>query len=149
MTTTTLGPATSWRLIHDGKTVLMLAELSGVTETIHNAFEAPTKHECMEQASQLGLTFLPEPVEQMPGADVAESISPRQLRQAMNRVPFGESTLRNAVEAVVAAGDQDLKDWWEFSTEVERSNTQVVAMGKALGLDDDAMDALWRGAAVL
>ena len=127
----------------------MLAELSGVTETTHNAFEAPTKHECMKQASQLGLTFPPEPVEQMPGADVPESISPRQLRQAMNRVPFGESTLRNAVEAVVAAGDQDLKDWWEFSTEVERSNAQVVAMGKALGLDDDAMDALWREAAVL
>lgn len=149
MTTTILGPATSWRLIHDGKTVLMLAELSGITETNHNAFEAPTKHECMAQASQLGLTFPPEPAEQMPGADVPESISPRQLRQAMNRVPFGESTLRNAVEAAVAAGDQDLKDWWEFSTEVERSDAQVVAMGKALGLDDDAMDALWREAAML
>ena len=124
----------------------MLAELSGVTETIHNAFEAPTKHECMKQASQLGLTFLPEPVEQMPGADVPESISPRQLRQAMNRVPFGESTLRNAVEAVVAAGDQDLKDWWEFSTVVERNNAQVTAMAAALVLDDAALDALWRKA---
>ena len=149
MTTTILGPATSWRLIHDGKTVLMLAELSGITETIHNAVEAPTKHECLVQASQLGLTLPPEHEEQLPSVDVPESISPRQLRQAMNRVPFGESTLRNAVEAAVTAGDQDLKDWWEFSTEVERSNAQVVAMGKALGIDDDAMDALWREAAKL
>lgn len=149
MTTTILGPATSWRLIHDGKTVLMLAELSGVTETIHNAFEAPTKHECMAQANQLGLTFPPEPGNQMPGVDVPESVSPRQIRQAMNRVPFGESTLRNAVEAAVAAGDQDLKDWWEFSTEVERRNAQVVAMGKTLGIGDDAMDALWCEAAKL
>ena len=29
------------------------------------------------------------------------------------------------------------------------NGAQVVAMGKALGLDDDAMDALWREAAVL
>lgn len=74
---------------------------------------------------------------------VPASVSPRQIRQAMNRVPFDEGSLRDAVEAAVAAGDQDLKDWWEFSTAVERSNPQVVAMAQALGLDDAALDELW------
>lgn len=66
-------------------------------------------------------------------------ISPRQIRQALTR-----AGLRTAVEAAVLAGDQDLKDWWEFSTSFERLNPQVVAMGVALGQSDAALDALWQ-----
>lgn len=80
---------------------------------------------------------------------VPASVSPRQIRQAMNRTPLGEGTLRDAVEAAVAAGDRDLRDWWEFSTVVERSNPQVVEMGAALGMDDAPLDDLWRLAATL
>lgn len=80
---------------------------------------------------------------------VPASVSPRQIRQAMNRTPFGGAALRDAVEAAVAAGDRDLRDWWEFSTVVERNNPQVVTMSKALGLDDAALDDLWRLAATL
>lgn len=78
-----------------------------------------------------------------------EGVSPRQIRQAMTRTPFGSGTLREAVEAAVAAGDRDLKDWWEFSTVVERSNPQVVTMAAALGMDDAALDDLWQLAATL
>lgn len=80
---------------------------------------------------------------------VPAGVSPRQIRQAMNRTQLGEATLRDAVEAAVAAGDRDLRDWWEFSTVVERSNPQVVAMATALGVDDAALDDLWRLAATL
>lgn len=80
---------------------------------------------------------------------VPASVSPRQIRQAMSRTPYGQGTLRDAVEAAVAAGDRDLRDWWEFSTVVERSNPQVVAMAAALGMDDAALDDLWRLAATL
>lgn len=52
---TTLGPALSWRLIHDGTTVLMLAELSGLTHTEHQAFEAQTQRECVTHARLLAL----------------------------------------------------------------------------------------------
>lgn len=76
-------------------------------------------------------------------------VSPRQIRQAMTRTPFGSGTLREAVEQAVAAGDRDLKDWWEFSTVVERSNPQVVTMAAALGMDDAALDDLWQLAATL
>lgn len=65
-------------------------------------------------------------------------ISPRQIRQALTR-----AGLRAAVEAAVAAGDQDLKDWWEFSTAFERLNPQVTAMAAALGVSESALDSLW------
>ena len=65
-------------------------------------------------------------------------ISPRQIRQALTR-----AGLRTAVEAAVAAGDQDLKDWYEFSTAFERLNPQVTAMGAALGQTSEQLDALW------
>jgi len=66
------------------------------------------------------------------------SISPRQIRQALTRVG-----LREAVEAAVAAGDQDLKDWWFHSNPFERLNPEVVGMGALLGQTDEQLDALW------
>ena len=65
-------------------------------------------------------------------------ISPRQIRQALTR-----SGLRQQVEDVVASGDQDLKDWWEFSTAYERMHPEVVAMGEILGKTPEELDALW------
>jgi hypothetical protein len=75
--------------------------------------------------------FIPEPLPLPP-------ISPRQIRQALTR-----AGLRAAVEAAVSAGDQDLKDWYEFSTAFERLHPQVVVMGSALGQSDTQLDALW------
>lgn len=72
-----------------------------------------------------------------PPAPIAP-ISPRQIRMALTR-----ASLRTAVESAVAAGDQDLKDWWEFSTTFERLNPQVTAMGDALGQTAEQLDALW------
>ena len=72
-----------------------------------------------------------------PPAPIAP-ISPRQIRQALTR-----AGLRASVEAAVAAGDQDLKDWYEFSTAFERLNPQVTAMGVALGVSASALDDLW------
>lgn len=66
------------------------------------------------------------------------SVSPRQIRQALTRVG-----LRQAVEAAVAAGDQDTKDWWEFSTVFERNNPVVLAMGIALSVSEAQLDSLW------
>jgi hypothetical protein len=66
------------------------------------------------------------------------AISPRQIRMALTR-----ADLRTYVEAAVFAGDQDLKDWWEFSTSFERLNPQVIAMGEALGKTSEELDNLW------
>lgn len=142
--TNKLGPALSWRLVHDGAVVLMLEQTAGVTETAHPAFEAQTLRDCMAQVERLGLHLPPElaPPEPKPEA-VAVVVSPRQIRQAMNRTPHGDGTLRDAVEAAVAAGGRDMQDWWAYSTEFERHNPQVGAVASALGVNAAQVDALW------
>jgi len=71
-------------------------------------------------------------------------LTPRQIRMALSR-----AGLRSTVEGAVVAGDQDLKDWWEWSQAFERLHPQVVAMGAALGQTDEDMDALWALGATL
>lgn len=79
--------------------------------------------------------------EQIRAAELAKLVplTPRQIRQALTR-----AGLRSAVEAVVAAGDQDMKDWWEFTSSFERSHPMVVQAGQALGQSEAQMDALWK-----
>lgn len=96
----------------------------------------------------LGLEVIPDPV---PTAEelaalteaariesIPESVSPRQIRQALTR-----ARLRQQVEDAVAAGDQDLKDWWEFSAPFERGHPQVAAMTVALGITQRQVEDLW------
>jgi hypothetical protein len=75
---------------------------------------------------------------------VPKSVSPRQIRQALTR-----AGLRTSVEAAVAAGDQDTKDWYEFATQFERSSPIVAALGAALSVTDVQLDALWTLAGTL
>lgn len=75
---------------------------------------------------------------------VPDSVSPRQIRQALNH-----SGLRSAVEDAVSAGDQDLKDWWEFATAFERSHPLVIGMAQDVGVSEAQLDDLFRLAASL
>lgn len=77
------------------------------------------------------------------------SVSPRQIRQAMSRVPYGDVTLREAVEAAVTSGNQDVKDWWLYSTAFEKDNLQVKNMAQALGVSAEQIDDLWKLASTL
>jgi hypothetical protein len=79
-----------------------------------------------------------------PAPPVIPSCSPRQIRQVLTAVG-----LRTAVEDAVAAGSQDLRDWWEFSTIIERHHPEVIAMGAALGQTPEALDALFTAGAAL
>jgi len=79
-----------------------------------------------------------------PPQQIPQAVSPRQIRQALTRFD-----LRTQVEAAVAAGDQDLKDWWEFSTVVERNHPMVVGMATALGISDHTLDAIFLAAGTL
>lgn len=77
------------------------------------------------------------------------SVSPRQIRQAMNRIPYKTGTLRDSVESAVQAGDQDIKDWWLYSTAFEKDNPQVKVMAQSLDVSSDEIDALWDLASTL
>lgn len=57
--TTTIGPAISWRLVHNGTEVLMLMESGGYTTTMHTVFEAATEAECLAEIERLALKSLP------------------------------------------------------------------------------------------
>jgi hypothetical protein len=65
-------------------------------------------------------------------------VSPRQIRQALT-----SANLRSSVEAGVAAGDQDLKDWWEYATSFEENHPQVLAMAAALNVSETALHDLF------
>jgi hypothetical protein len=54
-----VGPAKSWRLVHNGTEVIMLAELTGITTTQHEIFTAATEQECLNQIKALNLIPLP------------------------------------------------------------------------------------------
>lgn len=75
---------------------------------------------------------------------VPQVVSPRQIRQALTRM-----NLRAQVEAAVAAGSQDLQDWWAYATEFDRTNSHVIDMGTALGVTERQLDDLWILAASL
>lgn len=79
--------------------------------------------------------FPPPPPAPVP---VPQSVSPRQIRQALNR-----AGLRASVEAAVAAGDQDTKDWYEFATAFDRASPVVAALGVALSVSPAQLDDLW------
>lgn len=71
MTTTTIGPAPSWRLIHDGASVMMLAPMEGVTSTPYSVFEAATASDCVAYAKALRLT-VPEELEGLFAAPIEQ-----------------------------------------------------------------------------
>ena len=72
------------------------------------------------------------------------SISPRQIRQVLTA-----AGLRASVESMVAAGDQDLKDWWMFSTAFEREHPVLVSMALALGLSAEQVEDLFEQASII
>lgn len=85
--------------------------------------------------AELGLQEVPDPV--LPPV-VPYSVSPRQIRQALT-----QAGLRSGVEAAVAAGSQDLKDWWEYATAFERQHSMVIAMATGLGVTEQQLDDLF------
>jgi len=58
-----VGPAQSWRMIHDGVKVIQLFESAGVTSSMNTIFEAATRDLCIAEAVRLSLILpLDEPV---------------------------------------------------------------------------------------
>lgn len=50
----------SWRLVHDGSTLVALFQSEGITATKNTLFEAATRDECIAEAQRLGLEGLGE-----------------------------------------------------------------------------------------
>ena len=80
----------------------------------------------------------------IPIPETISPVTPRQIRMALTR-----TGLRESVETAVAAGTQDLKDWYEFSTMFYRDQPLVIQMGESLGQTPEQLDGLWKLAATL
>lgn len=80
----------------------------------------------------------------MPVADVVTSVTPRQIRLALNA-----AGLRATVENAVKAGNQDIKDWWEYALEIERNHPLIVGMAAQLGITEQQLDELFTLAVTL
>ncbi len=89
-----------------------------------------------------GSATLYEPGDTLPFAPppppVPADLTARQIRLALNA-----AGLRDAVEAAVAAGGRDLRDWWEYSAELHRDHPMIAAMAQAIGATPGQVDALW------
>lgn len=83
-----------------------------------------------EEAETLRLASLP------PAPPVILTCTPWQIRKALNSLPGSVTTLRDDVEAYVAAADQTTKDGWEFATEFREDDAFVAAAQAALGMTD-------------
>lgn len=71
-------------------------------------------------------------------------VSPRQIRQALNFM-----NLRVSVETAIAAGSQDLKDWWEYANVIEEKHPQVIEMAALLNVTESTVHDLFALASTL
>lgn len=70
--------------------------------------------------------------------------SARQARLAMLQTPYRGTTLLAAVQAAVdGSKDPALQVSWEFATEWRREEPAIAEIGRALGLKDAEIDALF------
>lgn len=71
-------------------------------------------------------------------------VTPWQFRKALN-----ELGLRQQVEDAVAAADQDIKDGWEYATEIVRTDPLVVMMGEQMEKTEAELDQIFELAETL
>jgi hypothetical protein len=69
---------------------------------------------------------------------VPTSVTPRQIRLALNILG-----IRNTVEEAVSVASQDIKDTWNYSTEIDRNNPLIAGMANTLGLAEAQVDSLF------
>lgn len=81
-------------------------------------------------------------------SSVPGAVTMRQARLAL----LGINKLAQVESAINALPEPDksaARIWWEYSGTVERANPLVTAIGGAIGLDADALDALFTSASAL
>jgi hypothetical protein len=78
------------------------------------------------------------------GFGAVTQVTPLQMRRALNA-----TELRAAVEAAVAAADQDARDAWQYASVIRRDDPILAAMAAALGKTPEEIDELFALAAQL
>lgn len=80
--------------------------------------------------------------ENVPSNPVPDSVSPRQIRRALNQLG-----LRATVDAAIAMLPQDARDDWDYALEVRRDWPLVASLAAGLGKTEAEIDDIFRLAA--
>jgi len=75
---------------------------------------------------------------------VHASVTPLQMRRALRA-----TGLKAIVDAALAAQSEEVREEWEFASEVRRDNATLNALGQSLGKSPADLDALFQLAATL
>lgn len=88
--------------------------------------------------------------ETYPSASAPASVTMAQARIAMLRAGITEDMVDNLIAAIPDTMLRaETRIWWERATTVERAHYSVGLLAPALGLDDNALDELFRNAATI
>jgi hypothetical protein len=74
---------------------------------------------------------------------MSKKITPRQARLILLKYE-----LLDDIEAMIIT-DRALSIWWEYSTEIERSNPQLLVACSSLGITSEQLDAMFLEASTL
>jgi hypothetical protein len=103
------------------------------------ALQALAAEKDAEKAAALAAVVAP-PAPEPPAVPV--SVTPLQMRRALRA-----TGLKNTVDAALAAASDEVREEWEYATEIMRNNTTLDQMAHALGKTDAEIDALFQLAA--
>lgn len=135
-----------WALIVDGR----VTELTDTdpTERFHPDMvwaKAPAK--VREGWSYDGKTFAPPATSDEP-APVPATVTMRQARISLSRADL-LSKAEAAIAVMEGQAGEEARIEWEYAAELKRDHPLIAALGQALGLSSDAVDDLFREAAVI
>lgn len=72
---------------------------------------------------------------------IPDKVTPRQIRLALNML-----NLRSTIENAIKNSSQDIKDTWDFATEIDREDPLLKQFQIQLNLTDDMIDSLFETA---
>lgn len=85
-----------------------------------------------------------------PDPEPAGAVVPSEISAAQARVQLSRAGLRGLVETLVtAAGDEELRDWYEYASVWRRDNPNIAGLAAQMGLSDEDVDAFFTAAAAI
>lgn len=79
---------------------------------------------------------------------VPDSVTMRQARLALSRAGVLKAA-NDAIEAMEGQPGEEARIEWDYAAELRRDHPLVAGLGQSLGLDDEAIDDLFREAKTL
>jgi hypothetical protein len=85
----------------------------------------------------------------LPATGLGPATAPASVTDLQFRLALNASGLRDHAEAYIATASQDVKDWWDRATRIDRDNAMLSAAVTAIGKTPADRDALFILAATL